>query len=166
MRQVHEGRITLDPFEPDHVGPNSVDLRLDRVLATYRDSILDVRADNPTDRWTIGDEGFVLQPGVLYLASTIERAGSRFYAPMLEGRSSLARLGLQVHMTAGFGDLGFEGTWTLEIMTHCAIRVYPMMRIAQVYFHEVVGERRFYGGKYKAQEGPTPSRSWCDPEFG
>lgn len=162
IKQVEAGNITIRPFETANVGPNSVDLRLGNTLRVYLDEALDSAVQNETMPITMDRTGYVLEPGELYLGHTIERAGSTVYVPKLEGRSSLARLGLQVHMTAGFGDVGFVGQWTLEMTVQKPLKVYPGARICQVCFHEVVGERRLYAGKYLNQQGPVASRSHRD----
>ena len=189
---VQQGDILIDPFDLAHVGPNSYDLRLDDRMLVYklpgrkkrplrdahdeiiRDSkgrivweetpgCLDMRADNRTEGFRITKDGFVLQPGVLYLGTTVERAGSKVYAPMLEGRSSVARLGLEVHISAGFGDVGFESNWTLELTVVQPLRIYANERIAQVSFHTTSGARQLYDGKYTNQEeGPVASRMHAD----
>ena len=100
----------------------------------------------------------ILVPGVLYLASTNEAIGSDFYEPIIHGKSSLARLGLSVHETAGLGEPGFKYQWTLEMTCTHPIRLYPNMRIGQVVFETVKGEIRTYEGNYRQQEGPTGSR--------
>lgn len=100
----------------------------------------------------------VMVPGVLYLASTNEEAGSDFYEPIIHGKSSLARLGLSVHETAGLGEPGFKYQWTLEMTCTHPIRLYPNMRIGQVVFETVKGEIKTYEGNYRQQEGPTGSR--------
>lgn len=162
-RLVGEGRIVVDPFTPDYVGPNSVDVRLGSELLVYDGEVLDAHADNPASRVQMRRDGHILEPGELYLGSTVESVGSDYYVPMLEGRSSVGRLGVQVHMTAGFGDVGFVGDWTLEITVQKRVRLYPGMRIAQVYFLVPQGELRRYAGKYdEGQRGPVTSRLWAD----
>ena len=100
----------------------------------------------------------VLVPGVLYLASTNEEAGSDFYEPIIHGKSSLARLGLSVHETAGLGEPGFKYQWTLEMTCTHPIRLHANMRIGQVVFETVKGEIKIYEGNYRKQKGPTGSR--------
>jgi dCTP deaminase len=183
--QAHEaGEITLDPFTLEHVNPNSYDLRLGSTLGFYdlapRDGIrravtgpdgvthdlpveLDMRKDNPLSQVEIPEEGFVLLPGKFYLGHTMERAGSSEYVTLLDGRSSIARLGMFTHFTAGFGDLGFDGQWTLEIMVAQPLRVYAGTRVCQVSFHEVSGQiGELYDGKYKESMGVVASRSHED----
>ena len=161
------GDITIDPFVPENVGPNSYDVTLARELLIYEGEVLDPRAQNHTTPITIPEDGLVLEPGELYLGSTVERVGSNIYVACLEGRSSLARLGLSIHQTAGFGDLGFISRWTMEIMAIRPIRVYAGMRIGQFAFHRPYGEiQKLYRGKYGQQEGVAveSSKSFLDRE--
>jgi dCTP deaminase len=129
-------------------------------LQVYNSSVLDMKEDINTREITIPKDGFVLYPGTLYLGRTVERAGSDHYVPMIEGRSSLGRLGLFVHVTAGFGDVGFKSFWTLEI--HCVqpIRIYPNIGICQVYFHTISGDYDLYDGKYQNNTGTQRSMMW------
>jgi dCTP deaminase len=179
-----QGDIIINPYNPESVGPNSYDVTLSDKLATYRlgrsdrsghsdrsdhsDQYLDVKKKNECQEIVIPDDGYVLQPGTLYLGSTNEVIGSDHFIPMYEGRSSMARLGIQSHISAGFGDIGFISRWTLEIIVVHPVKIYKNMRIGQVYFHRVnaianyVGNR--YYGKYKWQEGPQPSKSYDDVE--
>jgi dCTP deaminase len=110
----------------------------------------------------IPEEGFVLLPGQLYLGSTVEYTETHGYVPMLEGRSSLGRLGVCVHVTAGFGDVGFKGFWTLEIYCLHPVRVYPFQRVCQIYYHKIQGDYVPYQGKYQGNDGVQASRSYRD----
>jgi dCTP deaminase len=168
-KQVEMGRIHIHPFKPETVGPNSYDLRLGDTLLTYYDfagdydlRVLDPKRENRTHKSKISEKGTVLMPDVLYLANTVEEAGSEYYVPMLEGRSSLGRLGLKVHVTAGFGDLGFQRQWTLELEVTHPLRVYPGMSVCQIYFHTIEGEKKLYEGKYLQSVGAETSQSWRD----
>jgi len=173
-REVENGRIKISPFLSSAVGPNSYDLRLGRELKVYRLELnpwsnslpcLDPKKENPTEDWFIPDNGLILVPNQLYLGRTLEIAGSDHYIPCIEGRSSIARLGIQVHMTAGFGDVGFIGQWTLEIQVAHAVKLYPDMRICQIYFQPIIGEYDLYRGKYKDAKGVIPSRIREDIEL-
>jgi len=167
-RQVGLGRIVIDPFEPRHVGPNSVDLRLGKVLLVYKggrgsEMFLDMRKEHETASFQIPPDGYLLQPGRVYLGSTVERAGSDYYVPCIEGRSSVARLGLLVHITAGFGDLGFQGHWTLELVATQPVLIYAGIKICQVYFDTTEGlVEELYRGKYEGTAIPQPSKIWSD----
>jgi dCTP deaminase len=143
-----------------HIGPNSIDLHLHQHLRTYRGE-LDAHGDNPTDDVTITKEGFVMQPGKLYLARTVERTFTPHHVAKLGGRSSTGRLGLSVHQTSGLGDVGFDGTWTLSLSCVEPVRIYPGMRIAQLWLFEVssaVSEEDQYRGRYQGQHAPTAYR--------
>lgn len=162
-RRVDSGEIVIAPYDPANVNPNSYDGRLDDTLRVYDTTReLDVGADNPTTTLSIPPDGLVLHPGVLYLGSTVEVFGCDTLAAVVEGKSSLGRLGLTAHVTAGFIDCGFRGNITLEISVIHPLRVYAGMRVCQVCFTTVVGEVTLYAGKYQGQRGPQPSRSWRD----
>ncbi len=171
------GDVTIKPFIEKHLSPNSIDVTLNDTLLVYDfESIehLDMKQDNPTKTITIPEDGYILQPGMLYIGMTNETATSHKYIPMFEGRSSIGRLGINTHITAGFGDVGWgfeekDGkiichypTWTLEINVVHPVKVYPNVRIGQVYFVEPKGDVEFYSGKYSAQQSPQPSRSYID----
>lgn len=192
IEEVKKGKIIIEPFNEDNVGPNSVDVTLSNQLLTYvpcrivkdengnniveritnpwGDGFIDMAEDNTAHTLEIPEDGLVLQPGILYLGSTNEKAGSDFFVPMIEGRSSMARLGLQIHVSAGFGDINFKSNWTLEITTIHPLKIYANARIGQVYFHEVNEDERKklfdcgneYNGKYTNQPGPQKSKSYLD----
>lgn len=167
-KQVELKNILIDPWNPTHLNPNSHDLTLgDQLLtlregsATFNPLLVDpLDPPKPAQYETVlPDNGmFHLTANKLYLATTVEAAGSDLYAPMINGKSSLGRLGIQVHMTAGFGDVGFKKQWTLEIVCQHNTILRPGMRIAQVYFLKVDGERTFYKGKYVNQKGVTAAK--------
>jgi len=173
-RQIALERIVIDPYDPTAVGPNSIDVRLAPELVGYdvdlceysvlSGYVLDARRDNPTWSRPIHEEGVVLMPGRLYLARTVERTHTPFHVPQISGRSSVGRLGIRIHATAGFGDVGFNGTWTLEIDVVHPVRVYAGMRIAQLYFTEPVGELRQYTGRYQGETDVVASRMWTDTD--
>ena len=117
------------------MGPNSYNLRLSPELMAYKEAVLDPKQDNRTGRLMLPEEGLVLHPGRLYLAKTMEYTETHNLVPMLVGRSSIGRLGIFVHVTAGFGDVGFSGNWTLELTCVQPVRVYPGMEICQIYHH-------------------------------
>lgn len=107
--QIESGNIGIYPYDENCIGPNSYDVRLGDQLMVYREAVLDARRENRTRVIDIPEEGLVLLPGKLYLGKTVEWTSSPWYVPMYEGRSSLGRLGISSHITAGFGDIGFEG---------------------------------------------------------
>ena len=110
-REIKNGNIKIEPFDRSKINPNSYNLTLSDELVVYENKTLDMKENNPTARLIISKEGLLLQPGRVYLARTIERTFTDKYVPMLEGRSSVGRLGISVHVTAGFGDIGFNGHW-------------------------------------------------------
>lgn len=164
--RIAAGAIKISDYDPNRLGSNSYDLRLGQTLLTYNDSILDSRKDNPYEIRLIPESGQVLQPGELYLGYTLESTWARDLVPQLEGKSSMARLGIQVHLTAGFGDIGFNGHWTLEISVIKPVIIYPKMPIAQIYFMLPLGEcdnpyHRKNDAKYNDQQAkPVPSSMW------
>jgi len=116
-KQVENKNIIIEPFNEECINPNSYNLRLHNELLVYEDHVLDMKLPNKTKKIIIPEEGLILEPGKLYLGRTVEYTKTDKFVPMLEGRSSIGRLGLFIHVTAGFGDIGFSGFWTLEI--HC-----------------------------------------------
>ena len=157
--------IIIKPFREEAVNPNSYNLQLHHDLLVYDTDVLDMKTPNKTKSLTIPKEGLVLDPGKLYLGRTIEYTESHKFVPMLEGRSSIGRLGLFIHVCAGFGDIGFKGYWTLEI--HCIqpIRVYAGVDICQIYYHAIEGEHIPYNsGKYQNNTGIQPSLLYKDFE--
>jgi dCTP deaminase len=164
-KQIEDGRISITPFEKKLINPNSYNLRLHNELLTYADHILDMKRPLATERTVIPPEGLVLYPGMLYLGRTFEHTSTDFFVPMLEGRSSIGRLGLYVHVTAGFGDVGFSGFWTLEIQCIQPVRVYPMAEICQIYYHTIKGDfEKYSSGKYQDNADIQPSLSYRDFE--
>lgn len=163
--QVESGNIKIEPYDPENIGPNSYDVRLADTLMVYTEAVLDPRQDNRYREIKIPPEGLVLLPGRLYLGKTVEWTSNHGYIPMYEGRSSLGRLGISSHITAGFGDVGFQGNWTLEISVVQPVRIYPGLRIGQLYWHKPVGEiTSNYHGKYQGQRGIQPSKLYEDFE--
>lgn len=155
--QVKRGDITIAPFDQECVSPNSYDFHLSRDLCWYTDEVLDCRRENPAIRARIPDEGVVLFPGRIYLASTAEKMGSERFVPIIRARSSIARLGLFVHVTADLIDIGSINHWTLQLHAVQPVRVYPGMRIGQVTFWVTRGEIVLYTGKYQGSTLPMPS---------
>ena len=171
------GRIVIEPLAEDALQPASVDIRLDRqfrVFRNHRDSYIDVRepAEDLTELETIADdEPFVLHPGEFVLGSTLERVtlGPDIVA-RVEGKSSLGRLGLLIHSTAGYVDSGWDGHLTMELsnVANLPIRLYYGMKIGQLAFLELTtpSERPYgspgLGSKYQGQTSPTASRGYTD----
>jgi dCTP deaminase len=131
----------------------------------YENPVLDMKTPNPTRMITIPEEGLLLETNTLYLGRTIEHTRTDKLVPMLEGRSSIGRLGLFIHVTAGFGDVGFSGFWTLEIFCVQPIRIYPGVEICQIYYHAIEGDYDLYeSGKYQNNTGIQPSLLYKDFE--
>jgi dCTP deaminase len=149
--------IVIEPFEEELLNPNSYNLRLHEELLTYEEVLLDMRKPQRVRRLTIPEEGLVLSPNQLYLGRTLERTETHNLVPMLEGRSSVGRLGLFVHVTAGFGDVGFCGYWTLEMFAVQPVRIYPWVPICQIFYHALEGEIVEYNSKYQHNRDIQPS---------
>ncbi len=133
LAAVDRGAIVVSPFDRACLGTNSYDVHLAPTLLAYSDeSDLDVRKVNRTYALAIADDGMLLRPGMLYLASTVEHTESHEHVPVLNGKSSLGRLGLSIHVTAGTGDVGFRGHWTLEMHVVRPLRVYVGMPVGQI----------------------------------
>lgn len=159
-KQVKKGNIFISNFTKNQLNPNSYNLRIHPQLLVYNEKYaLDMKSRNKTIQLNIPEEGLILKPGVLYIGRTVERTASDKYIPMINGRSSTGRLGLSIHVCAGFGDIGFDGTWTLEITVVEPVRIYPNLEVAQVCFFKPVGKvNKLYRGRYYKQEDATASR--------
>ena len=150
--------LVIDPFEEALLNPNSYNLRLHDEIMVYEEVVLDMRKANRVRRMTIPDGGLVLTPSQLYLGRTVEYTETHGFVPMLEWRSSVGRLGLFVHVTAGFGDVGFRGYWTLEMFAVQPIRVYPRVPICQIFYHTLQGEYiEYQSDKYQDNRDIQPS---------
>jgi dCTP deaminase len=135
--EIAAGNIVIEPLIEANIGTNSVDLTLSNTLLMYTDHVLDTRKKNAYAPMIIPEEGMILQPNILYLASTVEYTETLRHVPLLHGKSSLARLGLYIHVCAGFGDVGFRGHWTLELAVIQPVKIYPGMKIAQICYHDI-----------------------------
>lgn len=152
-------RLRVWPWNESCVGPNSYDVHLGDTLLEYADTILSVDRINTTKVVPLGVNGcWLLRPGNIYLGHTAEDTECHGLVPYLDGRSSIGRLGISVHVTAGRGDDGFRGQWTLEITAVQPVWIRPGIRIGQLTFHELTGERKPYQGRYQGQSGATASR--------
>ena len=150
--------LSIEPFDERNLNPNSYNLTLHDELMTYEEVVLDMRRANRIRRLTIPPEGLVLSPNQLYLARTIDRTETHNLVPMIEGRSSIGRLGLFVHVTAGFGDVGFCGFWTLEMFAVQSIRIYAGVPICQIFYHQICGDITEYASnKYQNNHDIQPS---------
>jgi dCTP deaminase len=119
------GAISIEPFDRKQLNPNSYNLKLHHELLVYDNTVLDMKTENTATKIVIPESGLLLEPNKLYLGRTVEYTKTHKYVPMLEGRSSIGRLGMFIHITAGFGDVGFEGYWTLEIFVIQPLIIYP-----------------------------------------
>jgi dCTP deaminase len=163
QQEIINRNIIISDYSRSRLNPNSYNLRLHDKLLVYSNNTLDMKADNHTDELYIPDDGLVLQPNKLYLGRTVEYTETNTYVPMLEGRSSVGRLGIFVHVTAGFGDVGFKGYWTLEI--HCIhpVSVYKGVEVCQIYYHTIDGDYFPYSGsKYQNNDDVQPSMLYKD----
>jgi dCTP deaminase len=157
--------IIIEPYSPTQLNPNSYNLKLHPELLVYDEEVLDMKNPNAYRQLSIPESGLVLKTNTLYLGRTLEYTETHQLVPMLEGRSSIGRLGLFVHVTAGFGDVGFCGFWTLEIFCVQPIRIYPHVEICQIYYHDILGEYEAYkSGKYQNNAGVQPSLLYKDFE--
>jgi dCTP deaminase len=149
--------ILIDPFDESQLNPNSYNLALHNELIVYEEVVLDMAKANRVRRIPIPEEGIVLSPNQLYLGRTVERTTTHQLVPQIEGRSSVGRLGLFVDVTAGFGDVGFSGYWTLEIFAVQPVRIYAGVPICQIFYHELTGEVKEYVNKYQHNRDIQPS---------
>ncbi|MBG6235186.1 dCTP deaminase [Pedobacter sp. CAN_A7] len=140
LEEIEKGTIIIEPFTAECLGTNSYDVHLGKYLATYKDRVLDAKKHNTISHFEIPKDGFVLQPGTLYLGVTLEYTETHAHIPFLEGKSSTGRLGIDIHATAGKGDVGFCNTWTLEISCSQPVRIYAGMPIGQLIYFMVEGD--------------------------
>jgi len=166
LEEIERGSIVIEPFDPECLGTNSYDVHLGKHLATYKNTELDAKKHNEIEHFEISAEGCVLQPGKLYLGVTLEYTETHRHVPFLEGKSSTGRLGIDIHATAGKGDVGFCNTWTLEISVAQPVRVYAGMPIGQLIYFVVEGDIGiFYNSKGNAKYNrktirPVESMMW------
>lgn len=157
--------IIIEPYTQARLNPNSYNLRLHEELLVYDEPHLDMKKPHKYKSLLIPKEGLLLEMNKLYLGRTIEYTETHNLVPMLEGRSSIGRLGLFIHVTAGFGDVGFCGYWTLEIFCVQPIVIYPEVEICQVYYHTIQGDYDNYkSNKYQHNQGVQPSLLYKDFE--
>ena len=157
--------IIINPFDENKINPNSYNLTLHNELMVYDKIPLDMKKDNPASKIIIPEDGLLLDSRKLYLGRTVEYTETHNLVPMLEGRSSIGRLGLFVHVTAGFGDVGFKGYWTLEIFCVQPIKIYPSVEICQIFYHSVEGDYVPYeSGKYQNNKDIQTSMLYKDFE--
>jgi len=182
---VRTGKIFIEGYNPSRVNPASYDLTLGGKVAIYRqgarfshgpswrlgdaedgvsfepaDGILDAHKGAVVNEYEIDPKlGWVLKPGIGYLMHTAERVRTDHFVPVLDGKSTLGRLFVQVHVTAGYGDPGFDGQYTLEVVTTHPVRVYPGMPFCQIRFHTISGKVKLYEGRYRGERalGAVPA---------
>lgn len=166
LAAIENEDIVIEPFNRTALGTNSYDVHLGKFLAVYKDRVLDAKKHNEIEEIEIGPEGYVIQPGVLYLGVTKEYTETHTAVPFLEGKSSVGRLGIDIHATAGKGDVGFCNTWTLEISCVQPVRVYAGMPIGQLIYFSVDGDiENYYNKKPNAKYNqrtikPVESMMW------
>ncbi len=155
LESIKNGEIVIEPYNRSCLGTNSYDVHLSKNLATYKNRVLDAKKHNEIEHFEIPEEGFVLDPGTLYLGVTEEYTETHASVPFLEGKSSVGRLGIDIHATAGKGDVGFCNTWTLEISVTMPVRIYPGMPIGQLIYFAVEGDIENYYNKKKGAKYNT-----------
>lgn len=166
LSAIESGEIVIEPFRRQSLGSNSYDVHLGEWLATYDSYELDARAHNTITTFRIPEEGFVLEPSKFYLGVTLEYTESHKHVPFLEGKSSVGRLGIDIHATAGKGDVGFCNHWTLEISVKQPIRIYAGMPVGQLIYFTTSGSVEVPynvkgSAKYNARtDRPVESMMW------
>ena len=166
LEEIEKGTIVIEPYDRKNLGSNSYDVHLGKYLAMYNDAMLDARKHNTISHFEIPEEGYVLLPGNLYLGVTDEYTETHAHIPFLEGKSSTGRLGIDIHATAGKGDVGFCNAWTLEISCVVPVRVYAGMPIGQLIYFPAEGEvinkyNKKEGAKYTGRTNkPVESMMW------
>ncbi len=140
LEEISKKNIIIEPFDEKFLGTNSYDVHLGKYLAVYKDEILDAKKHNEVMQFVIPAEGYILLPSKLYLGVTEEYTETHNYVPFLEGKSSIGRLGIDIHSTAGKGDAGFCNTWTLEISVKQPVKIYAGMPIGQIIYFQISGD--------------------------
>ena len=166
LEEIDKGTIVITPYNRDQLGSNSYDVHLGKYLATYKNNELDAKKHNEIIHFEIPEEGILLLPHTFYLGVTEEYTETHAHVPFLEGKSSTGRLGIDIHATAGKGDVGFCGNWTLEISVKQPVKVYAGMPIGQLIYFPVDGEievkyNQKKNAKYSGQiNRPVESMMW------
>lgn len=166
LEAIEKGDIVIEPFVKEKLGTNSYDVHLGKILAVYTERELDAKKHNTISYIEIPEEGYVIKPGIIYLGVTQEYTETHHAVPFLEGKSSVGRLGIDIHATAGKGDVGFCNTWTLEISCVQPVRIYAGMPIGQLIYFAVEGDIENYynkkaGAKYNERTiYPVESMMW------
>jgi len=157
---VEKLRIGISPFSEQNLNPNSYNLTLDTELLCYKSYKLDSRVENDVIQNKIPKSGLELIPGTLYLAKTVEFTETEGLVPIIDGRSSIGRLGVFVHVTAGYGDNGFRGCWTLELACVQPVVIYPGMKLCQIRYQTVSPGYLYDSEKYQDSKEVRPSGIW------
>jgi dCTP deaminase len=166
---VAAGRITIEPYTPDAVEPNSYRFHLADQIICYDHETVDCATPPAATGQRIGPEGVVVEPGRVYLGATVETMGSRHYAATLYGRRSVATLGVWIQFSAPLGHAGALIPWTLEITVAQPVRLYPRMPIGKIAFWAMAGRPIQYAGRYRGSAGVVASRmslGWRLPNGG
>src|SRR5918993_3711368 len=159
LEEIEKGTIKIEPYGRDCLGSNSYDVHLGKTLALYKDATLDAKKHNEIEYFDIPEEGIVLEPHKFYLGVTAEYTETHAHVPFLEGKSSTGRLGIDIHATAGKGDVGFCGNWTLEISVKQPVKVYKQMPIGQLIYFPADGEIEVkYNEKKDAKYSGQPNK--------
>ena len=161
-KQVEKGKITIFPFDVKNINPNSYNFSLGKKIKIYTEKILDLKKKNKFKEIEIPENGLVLKPNKLYLGHIEEIIGSNNFVPIIKGRSSIARLGLFIVITADLIDLGAFGKWTMQLHAVQPVRIYSGMKIGQITFWKITGKKLLYDGKYQGANGPGESLSYKD----
>ena len=156
------GKIIITPFDEGHINSNSYDLTLGNEFVRYTEEILDPAIENSYEKFTADAGGVSLKGGDFILSHSLEIIGSNHYVPIIHARSSIARLGLFVHVTADLIDIGSVGNITFQLFSTLPIKIYPGMKIGQVSFWKPLGEISLYEGKYQGSSGVKTSQSYRD----
>ena len=157
--------IIIEPYDKNQLNSNSYNVKLHNKLLVYKNHVLDMKKNNEVEEIIIPESGYTLQPNELYLGRTVEYTKTDTFVPMIEGRSSIGRLGIFIHVTAGFGDVGFAGYWTLEIFCIKPITIYPNVEIAQLYYHTIEGDyEKYNSSKYQNNTDVQASMLYKDFE--
>ncbi len=162
IEEVKNNHIIIKPFNKDAVTTNSYDLTLSDKLVIYTDEILDPKKEPHTKIVEIPDEGYELKRGEFLLGSSNEFVGSDFYVPIVHAKSSIARLGLFIHITSGLFDIGCKCNVTFHLYATMPIKLYKNMPIAQLTFWKTQGDIKLYNGKYQNDHGAVASRIYKD----
>ena len=159
LEEIEKKTIIINPYNREKLGSNSYDVHLGANLAIYKSEVLDAKKHNEIEHFTIPEEGFVLHPNQLYLGVTLEYTETHAHVPFLEGKSSTGRLGIDIHATAGKGDIGFCGHLTLERSCKTPVRIYAGMPIGQLIYFPLEGEVEVaYDKKKNAKYSNQPNR--------